>query len=960
MTRDTKVQRQRTQNNPLVLGSFDTTTLKYLNGRLGPLNQLVGTADTSQQSNGGHGNGTYNHWFQINLKTPAWIIVVKSGSRPNYIQTSVYDLNKQPIEGRGIFQDDSVEITSGTNTFYPYFSTAMGAQSDLYNTFDSGRLDRGDERYYPLDAGGYLLCVSTTRNELLDYEVGLVIEFPITEMFIETEDEQENEITFLVQETAIDTARTINVISPVNFNTIVSPSTEQPNGFTELLAIVNPGIMVTVLAGSEWFIGNQVPSSEEAEYKIPVDAGLPFFDSVHDHSLIEWRESWEATHQDTDKFPEAFIPLTNRRGNDYAIVQRVPVIAPVVNPPLVNVIVTQDNYLALSLGNLMDAYNPTNIEWAYYKLDRNTSEAFENYVAGINVGGFLFKKRSAFTMADMNGTSQYFRTDPESTSRGFLGNSGTANNTVGLWFWFDTLPVSNKFLWIASNSTQTIYSGLRFNATTQQLEYIRYSQGLFNVSVVSVNLIEADRLYTTICRYNSSTGNQELFIDGILEASTISLSTLAITAGDLNPITVAVSENEGFTAVSVGRFRLAGILLDDANIQQLMSVPMPEIFFGVGTVIGTEWIVVFDNETLGFTIPAGLAKQDHTVYARINGVSNTPIVASYIDIPIRDTALSITFDNQAAIDLYFDKLYQQWGGANGGVVPQNVSIGADNEGDQVLVLECHGDYYTGSVQGVNNQGQPKFNEDGTPWVKRVGGVIASKDYFCFGRYEYVSKVVQVLGVASAFWNFHYQEIYPDDPRWDSYINDLGLHVSGDAVDGYYIARNNEIDVELPSHLLGGDIEDPSLANGKFNTWRGQLQNYDVAPGAPGYWEEYRDNYRALGFNAADDQYHTYRYDWYHDRVEFYVDNVLIVTNINNQFGYDSNNLPDVVGKVTIGPWFPSAAQKWAGPFANFAVEKMYVRSFSYTPFSDEITNHQVIVGETFALLTANKVKNEAV
>jgi hypothetical protein len=60
----------------------------------------------------------------------------------------------------------------------------MGAQSDLYNTFVPARLDRGDERYYPLEAGGYLLCVSTTRNELLDYEVGLVVEFPITEMFI--------------------------------------------------------------------------------------------------------------------------------------------------------------------------------------------------------------------------------------------------------------------------------------------------------------------------------------------------------------------------------------------------------------------------------------------------------------------------------------------------------------------------------------------------------------------------------------------------------------------------------------------------------------------------------------------------------------------------------------------------------------------------------------------------------
>ena len=310
MTRSQEAQRQRTQNNPLVLGSFDTTSLKYLKGRLGPLNQLVGRADTNQQSNGGFGGGTYNHWFQVNLKEPAWIIVAKSGPRPNYIQTSVYDLNKQPIEGRGIFQDDSVKVTNGVNTFYPYFATTMGSQSDLYNTFDAGRLDRGDERYYPLTAGGYLLCISTTRNELLDYEVGLVVEFPITEMFISTEDE--GDIDLFLQETAIDFSRTINVISPVTFNTVVSPSVEQPNGFTELIAIVNPGITVTVLSGSEWFIGDQILSDQEDEFAVFVDAAPGFFDGIHDHSLVEWQEHWEATHQDTDKFPDVFIPLTNR------------------------------------------------------------------------------------------------------------------------------------------------------------------------------------------------------------------------------------------------------------------------------------------------------------------------------------------------------------------------------------------------------------------------------------------------------------------------------------------------------------------------------------------------------------------------------------------------------------------------------------------------------------------------
>jgi hypothetical protein len=311
VARGQEAQRQRTQNNPLVLGTFDTTSLKYLKGKLGPLNQLVGRADTNQLSNGGFGGGTYNHWFRVDLKKNAWIIVAKSGPRPNYIQTSVYDLNKTPIEGRGIFQEDSVVLNNGPEPYYPYLGTTMGSQSDLYNTFSPTRLDRGDERYYPLKAGGYLLCISTTRNELLDYEVGLVVEFPITQLFIALEDE--DEANLFLQETAIDFSRTINVISPVTVNTTISPSIDQPNGFTEGSCTINSGVTVTVLSGSTWLIGAQIPSEQDVNFAIIAEPGNDeYFDTIHDHSLSEWKDSWESTHQDTDKFPDVFIPLTNR------------------------------------------------------------------------------------------------------------------------------------------------------------------------------------------------------------------------------------------------------------------------------------------------------------------------------------------------------------------------------------------------------------------------------------------------------------------------------------------------------------------------------------------------------------------------------------------------------------------------------------------------------------------------
>lgn len=305
-------QRQRTQNNPLVLGTFDTTALRYLKGSLGPQNKLIGYKDTSQTSNGGFGGGTYNHWFQINLTDPGWIIVTKGPPRPKYIQVSAYSLDNIPIQGRGIFDDDSVTLVDNNELYHPYFGHVMQTQSDLYNKFSAYRVDRGDDRYYTLSAGSYLICISTTRNEPLDYEVGIIVEFPPTELAIALEDEYE--VSLFLQETAIDYDRTIYINSPVTSNTTISLITGKPNGFTEATATVNSGVTVTVLDGSTWFIGDSIPSAQTPEYVIYAEPqeGDEFFDTIHDHSLSEWQEAWESQHQDTDKFPQIFIPLANR------------------------------------------------------------------------------------------------------------------------------------------------------------------------------------------------------------------------------------------------------------------------------------------------------------------------------------------------------------------------------------------------------------------------------------------------------------------------------------------------------------------------------------------------------------------------------------------------------------------------------------------------------------------------
>lgn len=169
--RISQTQRQRTKESPLVLGPFDQLSIRNLTGSLGPKNKVV---------SGGYGGGTYNHWFRIDISADAWIILAKGGRNPNYINVSAYDLNLTPIEGRSPFDKDSISETIDGEVYYPYVGHVMNKQSDLYNNFDPNRLDRGDLRYYPLRKGSYLLCISSTRNENIDYEVAFVVEFPIT------------------------------------------------------------------------------------------------------------------------------------------------------------------------------------------------------------------------------------------------------------------------------------------------------------------------------------------------------------------------------------------------------------------------------------------------------------------------------------------------------------------------------------------------------------------------------------------------------------------------------------------------------------------------------------------------------------------------------------------------------------------------------------------------------------
>jgi len=302
MSRSALSQPQRTQNNPLLLGTFSQTAIRYLTGTLGAQYKPIGRADTGQTSNGGIGGGTYNHWFQVTLAEPGWIILTKGPPRPKYIQVSAYDLNRTPIQGNPIFDADSIHTDTNGSTYIPYLDTVMSSQSDLYNTFQRLRLDRGDDRYYPLNAGSYLICVSSTRNETLEYALAVVIEFPVDEAFFELED---FDGSVCLQETEIDAAE---IVGPITVNLTISV-----NSFSETSCAIDPGVTVTVDPGVTWYIGERISPADYDNFKIILEVGDDaYYDTIHDHSLSEWQNAWNREHQDTDKFPELLVPLTNR------------------------------------------------------------------------------------------------------------------------------------------------------------------------------------------------------------------------------------------------------------------------------------------------------------------------------------------------------------------------------------------------------------------------------------------------------------------------------------------------------------------------------------------------------------------------------------------------------------------------------------------------------------------------
>ena len=306
MTNPSVSQRERSQFNPLDLGRFDRTSLRLLTGTLGPKSQII---------DGGYGNDTYNHWFKLTLLDNAFVLVIKAGTKlatsnvtPSSLfnQTATrftaafYDINQTPIEERYIHEFP-----------FGYKGTAAGAQSDLYNTFDPNKFNKGNELFYELPPGEYLICVSATRNELFQYGVGLVVEIPSNdEDFILTEDLI---VSYILQEDfSNQEVEFIQIPQFVTQNITLTGVSAYTPDFSQIESgvFVQVNFQNTQTSGQlTWVIGPDFTNFTEGD-KILQDVTENYAETqIPDHSLTEWKEAWDRDHEYDNRFPSGvFAP----------------------------------------------------------------------------------------------------------------------------------------------------------------------------------------------------------------------------------------------------------------------------------------------------------------------------------------------------------------------------------------------------------------------------------------------------------------------------------------------------------------------------------------------------------------------------------------------------------------------------------------------------------------------------
>ena len=170
--------------------------------------------------------------------------------------------------------------------------------------------------YYPLVPGDYMFCISATRNELFQYSVGLVIEVPEQdENFILTED---SIVSFVLQENFGGSENQfLELPQIVTQNVTLSGISAYTPDFSEIQSgiFVQVNYINPITSGTlSWVIGPDYSTDSGEGDRIALDVTEGWTDTVHSHSLAEWKEAWDRDHSFDDRFPSGvFAPYAQQQ-----------------------------------------------------------------------------------------------------------------------------------------------------------------------------------------------------------------------------------------------------------------------------------------------------------------------------------------------------------------------------------------------------------------------------------------------------------------------------------------------------------------------------------------------------------------------------------------------------------------------------------------------------------------------
>lgn len=646
---------------------------------------------------------------------------------------------------------------------------------------------------------------------------------------------------------------------------------------------------------------------------------------------------------------------------------------------------------------------------AYYSLENTLADWFGNYSSAVLTGSPVWQKANDLIGMKITGAADNIAMPSVNLSL-FSTKYG-----LGIHFFIATTDLPATGIWPLLSVGDSIF--IYVDAATKKVHW-RQQNGSVIEEIISTNTVNTDSWNKLVVFRATNITLSQLWLNYFNTFTGGFTSTGTFTGTD--PLVVG-SNNETIAIGGIFRNCYYTTIDLDSNIAgKYMDPPYP-----VGILenpndsqdkyhILRKNMIVLNNDRIVCTIPPDAPTGLRKFYIQNSSGVTAPLNIEILPMQKASSTLSINFETDpnpsASLQQQYFAMAKAWGGANGGVSPENIYLQ-----NNTLVFEAHGDLYDGTLQGYNRDGSLKIHdipEDpayGEPWTKRVGAVISTKQYCGYGRYIVEAKLPADIGVAPAFWTFHYGEVYPQDPRYEQLLAQ-GLHRQGSFGDGYYVVENNEIDIELPSHnsmyvfattaemitpnynivWVGEKVavaEDPDPSkngtwqltnaatpnllsswtkindevqrlyeprknNMKCNNWKGELgAGNGFTFGTDPFQDEFFAMLTSIGKNVWDGAFHEFRFDWYANRVEFFVDGIQV--QVNTHF------VPDVPGRWTIGLWFPSQPDPvkpwlvrptgaWAGPFANWKYQKMLVKRISHEPFSDAVasgTNR--LVGETY-------------